>query len=87
MKTSHDWSSLYDAVRAALVGDTYSQPDLMAALSLNLAGELFSPENSLTYFEPLAEQSDLPVFKTWVAVLQASSDPEAAAASMERVAR
>ena len=79
-------ASLYDAVRAALVGDTYSQPDLMAALSLNLAGELFSPENSLTYFEPLAEQSDLPVFKTWVAVLQASSNPEAAAASMERVA-
>ncbi len=78
--------TLYDAVRAALVGDTYSQPDLMAALSLNLSGELFSPENSLTYFEPLAQQSDLPVFKTWVAILQASADPENAAESMDTVA-
>jgi Tfp pilus assembly protein PilF len=78
-------ASLYDAVRAALVGDSSSQLDLMAALSLNLSGELFSPENSLRYFEPLAEQSELPVFKTWVAVLQASVDPDTAVDAMDTV--
>jgi tetratricopeptide (TPR) repeat protein len=79
-------ASLYDAVRAALVGDSASQLDLMAALSLNLSGELFSPENSLQYFEPLAEQSALPVFKTWVAVLKASTDPDNAGGLMDTLA-
>lgn len=78
--------SLYDAINATLLAESEGPLDLMAVLSLNLSGELFSPENSLRFFEPLAEQATLPVFKSWVAVLQASLDPAAASEAMNRVA-
>ena len=76
--------TLYDAVRAVLVGQDNPQTDLMAVMSLNLGEELFDEATTLSYFETLAVERSLPVFKAWVATLQAtqqdSSSSDASAA-------
>jgi tetratricopeptide (TPR) repeat protein len=72
--------TLYDAVRAVLVGQDNPQTDLMAIMSLSLGEELFDEITTLGYFETLASERSLPVFKSWVATLQTSSDMDASAA-------
>lgn len=71
--------TLYDAVRAVLVGQDNPQTELMAIMSLNLGEELFDEATTLGYFESLAAERSLPVFKAWVATLQTSSDADASA--------
>jgi tetratricopeptide (TPR) repeat protein len=71
--------TLYDAVRAVLVGQDNSQTELMAIMSLNLGEELFDEATTLGYFETLAAERSLPVFKAWVATLHASSSADASA--------
>jgi tetratricopeptide (TPR) repeat protein len=70
-------AALYDAVRAVLVGQDNPQTDLMAVMSLTLAEELFDNAMTLGYFQTLASERSLPVFKTWVATLQASGEGDA----------
>jgi tetratricopeptide (TPR) repeat protein len=65
--------TLYDAVRAVLVGQDNPQTELMAIMSLNLGEELFDEATTLGYFETLAAKRSLPVFKAWVATLQATT--------------
>jgi tetratricopeptide (TPR) repeat protein len=72
--------TLYDAVRAVLVGQDNPQTDLMAVMSLSLGEELFDEATTLSYFETLSSERSLPVFKSWVATLQASSGVDANAA-------
>jgi tetratricopeptide (TPR) repeat protein len=72
--------TLYDAVRAVLVGQDNPQIELMAVMSLNLGEELFDEATTLGYFETLAAEHSLPVFKAWVATLQDSSGADASAA-------
>jgi tetratricopeptide (TPR) repeat protein len=72
--------TLYDAVRAVLVGQDNEQTELMAVMSLNLGEELFDEATTLGYFETLAAERSLPVFKAWVATLQDSSGNDAGAA-------
>ncbi len=69
--------TLYDAVRAVLVGQDNPQTELMAIMSLNLGEELFDEATTLGYFETLAAERSLPVFKAWVATLQATASSEA----------
>jgi tetratricopeptide (TPR) repeat protein len=73
-------ASLYDAVRAVLVGQDNPQTDLMAVMSLNLGEELFDEAATLAYFQTLSSERSLPVFKAWVATLEASSENDAAPA-------
>lgn len=72
--------TLYDAVRAVLVGQDNAQTDLMAVMSLNLGEELFDNAATLGYFQTLAEERSLPVFKAWVATLEASGEGDATTA-------
>jgi tetratricopeptide (TPR) repeat protein len=72
--------TLYDAVRAVLVGQDDSQTDLMAVMSLSLGEELFDNATTLGYFQTLASERSLPVFKAWTATLEASGEGDASAA-------
>jgi tetratricopeptide (TPR) repeat protein len=72
--------TLYDGVRAVLVGQDNPQTDLMALMSLSLDEELFDEATTLGYFETLSSERSLPAFKSWVATLQYSSSADASAA-------
>jgi tetratricopeptide (TPR) repeat protein len=72
-------ATLYDAVRAVLVGQDHPNLGLMAMMSLSLGEELFDEAKALGYFQTLSEERSLPVFKAWAATLQASSADAGAA--------
>jgi tetratricopeptide (TPR) repeat protein len=72
--------TLYDAVRAVLVGQDNPQTELIAVMSLNLGEELFDETTTLGYFETLASERSLPVFKAWVATLQATTQQSSSGA-------